>query len=400
MDIIMFALARWDGPYSSTSFSIASELARNNRVFYVDNPFTLKYALGNFSAPHVRSRFNRLLLRRRIYHTVSESLIAVTPPIVLPVNFLPDGFLYDRLSAINDAIIGRTLTRLVKDYNVKSPLFINSFNPFYLKSLPESLHARLRIYISVDDIRHSKHISKHGPRLEDEMIASSDISFTTARELKRLKSHLSPNVHYLPNAADVALFRKAADEELAKPADIADLQRPIVMYTGHVDPRVDFALLTKVIDELTGYDFVFIGPVSAPDETVNALKSRPNVRFTGRKALAALPAYLRHAACTLIPFVCNTLTRSIYPLKINEYLAAGKPVVSTPFSDEIQDFAKVISIADDPKLFASAIRSATADDSPEKIQQRLKFVEQNTWQARVKTFWEILATAGVNPDKP
>jgi hypothetical protein len=253
MDIVMFALARWDGPYSSTSFSIATELARNNRVFYIDNPFTFKYAAGNYGQSHVKTRFGPLLFRRRVYHKVQENgasglLIAVTPPIVVPINFLPKGFLYNSLASVNDFILGRTLRRLAQDYQLKDPLFINSFNPFYLRKFPVAFKPKLRIYISVDDIRYSKHISKHGPRLEDETIALSDLSFTTARELKRLKSHLSANVHYLPNAADVALFRTAADQLLDKPSDIAAITRPIVMYTGHIDPRVDFLLLEKVID--------------------------------------------------------------------------------------------------------------------------------------------------------
>ena len=94
--------------------------------------------------------------------------------------------------------------------------------------------------------------------------------------------------------------------------------------------------------------------------------------------------------CTLIPFLINKLTESIYPLKINEYLAAGKAVVSSSFSEDILSFADHIHLADDESNFINLIDIAISDNSPERIAERIKVAESNTWTARVKEFWQIV----------
>ena len=82
--------------------------------------------------------------------------------------------------------------------------------------------------------------------------------------------------------------------------------------------------------------------------------------------------------------------KSIYPLKVNEYLAAGKPVVSTPFSDDIGQFSKVVTLTQDALEFAMAIKQSVISDSSEKVEERLNFVESNTWESRVALFWETV----------
>ena len=93
----------------------------------------------------------------------------------------------------------------------------------------------------------------------------------------------------------------------------------------------------------------------------------------------------------LIPFLCNKLTASIYPLKINEYLAAGKTVVSTNFSEDIRSFGDVIEVAKSDDEFVQLINKAIAEDSPEKVNQRIEVAESNTWEARVAQFWQLIA---------
>src|SRR5690606_14309333 len=110
--------------------------------------------------------------------------------------------------------------------------------------------------------------------------------------------------------------------------------KPIVIYTGHTDWRMDLDLMIEVIQKSSELQFLFVGPVSLPEERLSQLESFQNVLFVGTKHLKELPAYLYSSACAIIPYKRNELTRSIYPLKINEYLATGIPVVATPFSPD------------------------------------------------------------------
>jgi len=112
--------------------------------------------------------------------------------------------------------------------------------------------------------------------------------------------------------------------------------------------------------------------------------------MTGAKKTEQLPGYLQYFDCALIPFKKNTLTRSIYPLKINEYLAAGRPVVATDFSEDIQGFKDVIYIGRSTGEFVQLIDQAIRENNSERLQARTTVANTNTWTARVEKFWEIL----------
>lgn len=397
MNIIILALARWDGPYSSTAFSLAKEFAKNHTVFYIENPLTLKYVIKNALKNEVRKRLSALFFLKKKYKKLdiaTSELTIVTPPVVLPVNFLPKGKLYNRLSAFNDIVFGKALIRLINDYSMSDYIYINIFNPFYTRKVQLLFKPKLFIYMTVDDIANSAYISKHGPYLETEMIGNADVVLCTSRELKKLKEKTSKHVYLLPNAADINLFKESQNPNLNKPSDIKNILKPIVVYTGNIDKRVDLDLLESLLQSCTEYCFLLIGPISIDNESWKKLASYPNILFTGKKLLTDLPAYLKFASCAIIPFKCNTLTKSIYPLKINEYLAAGNHVVSTAFSEDIQDFKEVIHLANDAIGFSNAIKLSIENDlisNDGQRDKRIRFVEKNSWEERANLFWQIIS---------
>lgn len=390
IDIIMLALPRWDGAYSSTAYSLAKEFSRNHRVFYIDNPFTVKDFLSGYKNRQVQYRKNALLTGRSSYTTINPNLVAVTPRLTLPINFLPPGSIYEGFSAFNDRILFRTIKRMLKDYKITDFIFINSFNPFYARVWPSFFKPSLYIYHTVDDISHSRYVQKHGPRLENQEIRRADVTFATSTELKRLKSDLTDHIYYLPNAADASLFKHSLNGSFDVPEEIRHAQKPIVVYTGHLDERLDYDLLRYVFKAHPDKLFLMIGPFSMGKELYDELAAFPNVLFTGKKDISELPRYLHFAKCTIIPFKCNTLTRSIYPLKVNEYLAAGKPVVSTAFSPDIMTFKGTIEIAADPEEFSQAIATSILSDSADKIKDRQCAADENTWEARASSFWSVV----------
>jgi teichuronic acid biosynthesis glycosyltransferase TuaH len=392
MDIVMFALARWDGPYSSTAFSLAKEFSRSNRVFYVENPITIKYFIRNVFKKHVWRKINTLLFGISPYtmpYIQNPNLIIVTSQITIPINFLAYGFFYEKLSSINDFILSKTLKKLINNYSINKFIFFNCFNPFYVRKFPKGFNPLLFIYMTVDDIRHSTHIKKHGPWLEKEMMKKADLVFATSIELTLIARRHSKKAFHLPNAADISLF-KTSQESLIKPEELNNLTMPIVIYTGNIDHRIDFDLLNELVKRSPEITFVLVGPIAIDEYQIQVFREYSNVLFTGKKNLIELPSFLKYAHCAIIPFKCNALTKSIYPLKINEYLATGKPVVATPFSNDIQSFDKVISISNNPLTFSTAIYESIQSDSPLRMEERLRFVENNTWKSRVDSFWEYI----------
>lgn len=382
MDLIWFSLDRAENKYSSTSFSLAKEIAKNHRLFYVDNPITYAEAYRMRSANKEDNSSVKLIL--------PDNFHSIIPTKTLPINWLSKGKAYQLGSRFNNFLIGLTLQKLISDYALKDYIFVNVFNPFYGRSFSSQIKPTLKIYYSVDDIRFSPHVKIHGPRLEQEIVKAYDLTLTTSKQLQILLKEFSPSVYYLPNAADISLFKTASTKTLEKPDDICDITKPIIIYTGHVDWRVDIDFLKAIA--IRHYDKVLllVGPVSIDQNVQEMLKSFSNILFTGSKKLEMLPAYLQYSKCAIIPFKRNTLTKSIYPLKINEYLAAGLPVVSTNFSEDIQQFEEIISLKDDQEEFIDAIQVAIDNDNQEKRALRSKAAESNSWSARVDSFWSII----------
>jgi teichuronic acid biosynthesis glycosyltransferase TuaH len=208
--------------------------------------------------------------------------------------------------------------------------------------------------------------------------------------LKRLKSKYSKNVYYHPNAADLSLFSKAVEAKLKKPKELEGITKPIIGYTGQIGSRIDFELLKYVAESHRDKVVFLVGPIGDDEYKTVDLDKISNVIFAGPKKIEQLPNFLQYMDCTVIPFKRNTLTKSIYPLKINEYLSAGKAVITTNFSEDIAGFKDVVYLSNNKEEFIDNINIAIKEDSREKIEKRIQKAQENTWEARVKSFWEIL----------
>ncbi len=384
-------MSSWDNEISSAALSLARELAKQHRVFYFDNPFTLKDFIADYRHPKIQSRRRRFFSgqqRCQALPHLGPGFHAVTPSLTLPINFLPRGAVHRLFLRINHWIVGRDLRQLLKQYHIGQYIFFNSFNPFYHGIAQGS--PLLTVYQSRDDVSQITYGSKHGVALEVEAIRASDISFATSRQLARqLQARAHRPVHHLPNAVDLAAFPHPTPP-LPTPHDIAHLEQPIIGYVGNLDQRVDYALLYRLATDHPDKVVVCIGPRNDRGHHTYDFESLPNVLFLGPKPHNQLYRYLHFMACAIIPFVKNTLTASIYPLKINEYLAMGKPVVTTDFSEDVRGFAPVCYIAADAASFSRMVAEAVLPTNNDLVQQRIAFAKNNSWEARIASFWQAV----------
>lgn len=393
-DIICFSLSRSDSAISSPALSLAKEFAKHNRVFFIDHPFSWKDYFSKENKSSIESRRQALLFGKAPYSNPSHlpsNITVVTPRLTLPVNFLAPGFLYDVFSVINDRIIASCVHKVIRDFKVKDFVFINFFDPYFLSKLPAGIKPWRSVYQSMDDISQVAYSHRHGTRLERECVKNFDYTLCTSHELTRLQQPYSPNVFFHPNAADTSIFNKAITEPLPRPTELENIHTPIIGFTGSIEYRSDFELLRKIALHHTDKTLVFVGPVQTNEHSKVGLDKMANVLFTGPKKITELPNYLKYFDCTIIPFVKNTLTKSIYPLKINEYLAAGRPVIAVNFSEDMYSFHEVAYVEDTHEAFINAIDRAINENSPQKIEARMKVAAQNTWTTRVQRFWEIIS---------
>jgi teichuronic acid biosynthesis glycosyltransferase TuaH len=305
---------------------------------------------------------------------------------VLPINFLSEGAIYNWLSEINDDILFSTIKRMLEAFDIKDYIFINVFNPFYAQKFPAFFKPKLFIYYSVDNIGHCAFVDRHGPRLEDMAVSRASFILATSRDLANNVKRKS-DVHYLPNAADISLF--LSDDYNGPPEEFMNIRTPIIIYVGHIDQRIDFDLIRSILKSHPDKTLVMLGPHSIGEELYRELSQFQNIKFLGRRDLVRLPHYLHYSHCCIIPFKCNEQTRSIYPLKINEYLATGRPVVSTPFSEDIGMFSELIYIADSHEEFNRKISMAIGEDTEALHTMRTKAVLENNWENRAIEFWNI-----------
>lgn len=227
--------------------------------------------------------------------------------------------------------------------------------------LPFSEHvpADCVVYDCMDELANFRNAPPELVPLERRLLDRADLVFTGGYSLYEAKRHLHSSIHPFPSSVDVAHFA-AAREAGEDPADQAALPRPRFGFYGVVDERMDLDLLAAVADARPDWSIFIVGPVVKISEA--DLPQRANLHFLGGKHYDALPDYLRGWDVALMPFAINEATRFISPTKTPEYLAGGRPVVSTPIRDVIRHYGEVsaVRIAGDAASFVAACDEALA----------------------------------------
>lgn len=384
----MLALPRFDDAIESNSFVLAKQLARNNLVYYIDNPFTIK---DRFSS----ERKQQLQLRKKAdkvgwLKTETENLRIVVSPFILSINFLPEGALYQLALKFNEAIIFNRIKKILKQGNISDYIFINSFN-FHFPGIGTLLQPKLRIYHCVDPLIKA-YDAKHGVANEKKIIQSSDVVLCTSKQLCEEKKQLNPNCYFIPNAADVEHSKKALLPECKVSDIITPFTKPVIGYFGAIERRIDYEMMRNVMQKNQDKSFVFVGPA---DENFipSWFKQLPNLHLVGSVAYKEMPSVIKGFDVAIIPFKKDAVSATIFPLKLFEYLGAGKPVVATDFNTNLSEFTgDVVQYCADDNAFSNAIQNAL-NEPAERIQQRLKIAEANTWEERFTTVNRIILEA-------
>ncbi|KAA0993782.1 glycosyltransferase family protein [Dyadobacter aurulentus] len=390
--IIVFGLPRFDSKIESTNYTIAKMLARDNQVFYVEHPFTIKDYIRLRNEPEIAKRKGYFdVANDAVIDTDVPDLKVVVPPVLLSINFLPEGKLFRTLLKMNEGLIRAKLKRIIRKYRIKDFIYINSFN-FHYPNLIEGLAPKLTAYHCVDPIV-VPFDARHGGISESELIKKSDLVFCTSRQLFNNSKVLNTNTYFVPNAADIRHSQKALDPDLPVAAVLKDIPQPVIGYFGNIERRMDYDMLEKIIGLNSDKSFVFVGPQDKsyiPDWFFNT----PNVYATGSVPYSEMPAVIKGFDVALLPFKRDKVSATIFPLKLFEYLGAGKPLVSINFNDDLTEFTgDAVAFCDNADSFSEAISDALHNDTEVKKQRRIRIAEENTWDKRVGQISELLADA-------
>ncbi len=190
---------------------------------------------------------------------------------------------------------------------------------------------------------------------------------------------LNPNCHFYGTGVDVDLFGQARDAALSTDAEIAALPGKVLGYFGVVDERIDYALLAQLADALPGWSVAMVGPVVKVDPA--SLPQRPNLHWLGRREYRQLPAITKGFAVCLMPFARNAATEFINPTKALEYMAAGRPVVSTALDEVKTNFEGICHVAETPAEFIAYCRREGVRPDQARVQRGVELAGRNTWES-------------------
>jgi UDP-galactopyranose mutase len=222
--------------------------------------------------------------------------------------------------------------------------------------------------------------------MEDLLFARADVVFTGGASLHETKRRRHNNVHLFPSSIDREHFATAR-QPLLDASDQASVPYPRIGFYGVLDERLDQQLLDAVAKQNPSWHFILVGPIAKIDP--HHLPQSPNIHYLGPKDYKELPQYLANWDVAMLPFAQNASTRFISPTKTPEYLAAGKPVVSTPIQDVVRPYGELglVDVAGDADAFSAAI-SACLNRNDEKWLARVDdFISEMSWDRTFKRMW-------------
>ena len=217
----------------------------------------------------------------------------------------------------------------------------------------------------------------------------ADLAFCGSQQMRDYMSSGRPKVYWIPNGVDIDLFMPVELTESELPDDIRRVPKPRVGYVGVIDSRLDVELLTHVVKYLEDLSFVFVGWIGKATVDITSLTELPNVYLLGQKPYELMPAYINTFDVCIMPHKVNAYTNGMSPLKLFEYLACGKPVVTTPVAGTEQ-FSNVIYIVDNEADFAQSIRISLKEDNSVRRLTRRESVCEHSWSNRVDFIWKAV----------
>ena len=263
------------------------------------------------------------------------------------------------------------------------------WRPEFVRSLDMVEHD-LTCYHIDDEYTFSPVEQPIDPR-EKQLISRADQVFIHSKALWEKKGHLNPHSMMVPNGVDYKAYATQAEE----PGDLAPIPRPRIGYVGRVKKQLDFRLMKVLAERHASWSFVFVGPHEALGDQagiVKELSERKNVYMLGGKPVNALPAYTQHLDVCVMCYEMNDYTKFIYPLKLHEYLAAGRPVVGSPISS-LEEFRGTIALAESAEEWSEALREALTPESrgSRRVEARRAVAKRYDWDVLVHGVARVIA---------
>lgn len=375
-DIICISTSDWKCPWGSRQ-QIMSKLSSKNRVLFVEYQMSILHFL----------KYPELLSERftsRIRY-VNDNLIVYRPLVNLPFRY------YSKIiNLLNQWLLLLQLKWLSKQLKF-SKIILWIFEPtsyFLVGRLKESIS----VYYCIDFFKNEKssYLRKRCiENMEKRLCKKCNIIFTSTDELLLDKVNLNKEIHLIPSAVNESFFDIDKDSlSLSVPEVIKNIPRPRIGFVGTLDDRIDYELTNFIARNHNDWAIVLVG-LADNRKVTKYLKEKRNIHMLGWRDNNLLPVYINSFDICIIPYKINEFTKGIFPIKLFEYLALGKPVVSTRLP-ALERYKDVIAIADTKEDFIRDIALSLEEKGNELVNKRLKLAQENTWYRRLEIISKLI----------
>jgi glycosyltransferase involved in cell wall biosynthesis len=377
--------------------ALSAELGKiGSMMLCVERPLSLVTLWRN------REGVQEAMRGQRGLRQVAEHLYLTTPWMFLHERLAP---MVPEVVQLNQMVLGRqvehALHRLGKGEKKRIAWI---FHP-YQKDMIGVADEQLLVYECYDEyaalaaLLSSARVATVQRICENEncILEQADIVLTTAQHLYETRKKRNDNTYLVQNGVAYDLFATALEPGLPLPRDVAGISCPRIGYAGAINGLLDFEIINSVARDRPDWNFLFLGPNNGNQEFQDrpdflAAQQIPNIHFLGHRPYEQVPAYLKAFDACIMPYVANDGTIALYPLKLNEYLAAGRPVVCTDFVADMKEFSDVVRIVNtgDWQGFQRALEMAMQSDERRR-ERGLEIARANSWTERAKLIINIVA---------
>lgn len=361
MDIVCFSHLRWNFVYQRPQH-LLSRFAKTRRVYYIEEPF--------FDAPENSYSVT----------TTAESVHVVTL-------HLKGSYHEENVERQKEILIQFLKARDINNY------LLWYYTPLALL-VSDHLKPKMIVYDCMDELSAFKFANPLLKILEEQLFAKADIVFTGGHTLYQAKKNQHHNIYPFPSSIDKAHFGSARNK-MDDPADQAGIPHPRLGFYGVIDERFDIDLIREAAAQKPDWHFVLIGPVVKIDPA--SLPRFSNIHYLGGKSYSELPVYLHGWDIALVPFCLNESTRFISPTKTPEYLAGGKPVISTAIQDVVHPYGMeglVHIVKDAAELVRAAEKELASTNKTQWLAKSDAFLKDNSWDATWKKMSDLIEKTG------
>ncbi|RFM30629.1 glycosyltransferase family 1 protein [Deminuibacter soli] len=388
-DIVIIGLQPWYYDIGSNCKNIAMQFAQHNRVLYVNLPINRKTYYSKKKDAGIRKHFNIIknggskikLIKRNMWEFYPTSIVE-------SLNWLPSTTAFKTLNYINNKRFANDIKYAVNYLHFENIILFNDndiFNGLFLKEL---LTPSLYVYYCRDFLQGYDYWRKHCRKLEPELIRKADTIVANSTFYSDYCATINPNSYYIGQGCNTAIFNHLDNHEL--PEDMRSIGRPVIGYIGSIDSaRLDARIIETIAKYNPGWNVVLVGPED-DQFAQSSVHQLPNVHFLGKKPLQQLPAYVAAFDVCINPQLQNQITQGNYPLKIDEYLAMGKPVVATR-TKAMQLFEPYTWLANEPADYPALVERALVQNSETVKEARIAFAKSHSWENSMSELYKAIS---------